>query len=116
LGHAIELLALERDVDELRHGEAVAIGLAFAVRLAHALGRVDVSDIVNHDEVLQTLGLGQSLPQGMQIADIVSAMGHDNKAHHDLTFVLPGPDGFETVRDIDRAMVEKVLENFRGGQ
>jgi 5-deoxy-5-amino-3-dehydroquinate synthase len=116
LGHAIELLALERDVDELRHGEAVAIGLAFAVRLAHALGRVDVSDIVNHDEVLQTLGLGQSLPQGMQIADIVSAMGHDKKAHHDLTFVLPGPDGFETVRDIDRAMVEKVLENFRGGQ
>jgi len=39
VAHALEKVALARDGDELRHGEAVAIGLAFAVRLAEALGR-----------------------------------------------------------------------------
>src|ERR1700690_2582012 len=34
LAHALEKVALARGQDELRHGEAVAIGLAFAVRLA----------------------------------------------------------------------------------
>ena len=54
LAHALEKVALARDEDELRHGEAVAIGLAFAVRLAAALGRVGESEIDRHDEVLGT--------------------------------------------------------------
>jgi len=57
LAHALEVLALHRDRDELRHGEAVAIGLGYAARLAYALGRVDASVITNHDEVLKALGL-----------------------------------------------------------
>ncbi len=116
LGHALEILALARDPDELRHGEAVAIGLAFAVRLAHALGRVDADQIINHDEVLRILGLHYGVPANLATSDIVQAMGHDKKAHHDLTFVLEGPNGFEVVRGVEPGIVAQVLESFRGEQ
>lgn len=114
LAHAIEALALARDVDELRHGEAVAIGLAYAARLAHALGRVDADVVVRHDEVLDTLGLHRNVPRDLETMDIVRTMGHDKKAHHDLTFVLAGSQGFEVVAGIDPETVVRVLESFRG--
>ena len=116
LAHAIELLALGRDVDELRHGEAVAVGLAFAARLAYALDRVDADVVARHDEVLRTLGLALQVPEGLDSVDIVRAMGHDKKAHHDLTFVLAGRDGYEVVAGVDTELVTRVLDNFRGEQ
>ena len=114
LGHALEILALERATDELRHGEAVAIGLAFAVRLARALERVDQKEVANHDDVLDALGLSRRVPSYMATESLLYAMGRDKKAHHDLTFVLAGPDGFATVHDVDPSLVSSVLESFRG--
>ncbi len=114
LAHAIEALALARDADELRHGEAVAIGLGYAARLAHALGRVDAGVVVGHDEVLDMLGLHRNVPRDLDTMDIVRAMGHDKKAHHDLTFVLAGAHGFEVVAGVDPETVARVLESFRG--
>ena len=113
LAHALELIALERNPDELRHGEAVAVGLAYAVRLARALGRVDDERVVEHDAVLGALGLSRGLPRSMSSALLLEVMGHDKKAHHDLTFVLPGTDGFEVVAGIDPGLVTAVLESFR---
>jgi 5-deoxy-5-amino-3-dehydroquinate synthase len=114
LAHALEVLALSRDVDELRHGEAVATGLAFAARLAHRLGRVDAEEITNHDAVLATLGLSRRVPANFVTSELIGAMGHDKKAHHDLTFVLASANGFEVVAGVDRAVVADVLEEFRG--
>jgi 5-deoxy-5-amino-3-dehydroquinate synthase len=115
LAHALEVLTLQRDRDELRHGEAVAIGLGFSAWLARALGRVDVSVIANHDQVLTTLGLNYHVPVDLGTKDIVLAMGHDKKAHHDLTFVLAGSEGYDIVRGVDPQTVTRVLEEFRGG-
>ena len=114
LAHALEKVALARGVDEIRHGEAVAIGLAFAARLAHALERVDEAEIVRHDEVLATLGLPTRLPSHCPTSSLLEAMAHDKKAHHDLTFVLGGAEGFEVVRGVDPKVVSNVLERFRG--
>ena len=114
LGHALERAALARDRDELRHGEAVAIGLAFAVRLAYALGRVDATEIAHHDAVLAALGLARRVPAGVDTAELLRAMTRDKKAHHDLTFVLAGANGFDVVRDVDPETVAAVLEQFRG--
>jgi len=116
LAHALEVLVLERDPDELRHGEAVSIGLGFAARLAHALGRVDASVILNHDQVLEALGLRARVPRDLGTDEIIRAMSHDKKARHDLTFVLAGPGGFDVVRDVDPLVVARVLEEFRGEQ
>jgi len=114
LAHALEKVSLARGRDELRHGEAVAIGLAFAVRLAEALGRVDQSEVTRHDEVLDAFGLGRRVPQPFATSSLLEAMTHDKKAHHDLTFVLAGAEGFETVRGVDPQLVGEVLEKFRG--
>jgi 5-deoxy-5-amino-3-dehydroquinate synthase len=114
LAHALEKVALTRGTDELRHGEAVAIGLAFAPRLAAALGRVDPSEIIRHDEVLLALGLQARIPADYATSSLLEAMSHDKKAHHDLTFVLGGAAGFETVRGVDPAVVHDVLERFQG--
>ena len=114
LAHALEKVSLARDVDELRHGEAVAIGLAFAVRLARELGRVDESEVQRHDDVLATLGLATVVPDHCPTSSLLEAMAHDKKAHHDLTFVLAGAEGFEVVAGVDGAIVRDVLERFRG--
>ncbi len=41
-------------------------------------------------------------------------MAHDKKAHHDLTFVLDGPSGFEVVAGVDAESVARVLDSMRG--
>ncbi len=113
LAHALEVLALSRDPDMLRHGEAVGVGLAFAARLAFALGRIDESEVANHDEVLSYFELPTTVPQEFSTRSIVDAMGHDKKAHHDLTFVLAGENGFEVVRGVEQGLVAQVLDEFR---
>jgi 5-deoxy-5-amino-3-dehydroquinate synthase len=112
LAHAIEKLALASGAP-MRHGEAVAIGLRFAVRLAHALGRVDEDEILETDAVVSGFDLSFAIPGEFRSDDLVQAMSHDKKAHHDLTFVLPGRSGFEVVSGINRDVVLGVLEEFR---
>jgi len=116
LAHALEKLSLRDDPDALRHGEAVAIGLAFAVRLARAFGRVGDDEVTEHDAVLEQLGLSTAVPARFDTDELLEAMGHDKKAHHDLSFVLEGPSGFSVVADVDESTVREVLERFRGAQ
>lgn len=111
LAHALETLALERG-DDLRHGEAVAAGLAFAARLSHALGRVDDARVDYHDRVLAAFELERFAPPRYDVDRLVEAMSRDKKAHHDLTFVLDGPDGVETVAGVDPGIVRRVLGQF----
>jgi 5-deoxy-5-amino-3-dehydroquinate synthase len=114
LAHALEKLALRRGPDELRHGEAVAIGLAFAARLACALDRVGDDEVKYHDAVLATLELDGRLPRHYDTDELLEAMTFDKKARHDLGFVLAGVDGYSLVTGIDRAVVADVLERFKG--
>jgi 5-deoxy-5-amino-3-dehydroquinate synthase len=114
LAHALEKLALRRGPDELRHGEAVAIGLAFAARLARALDRIVDDEVTYHDEVLAALDLDGRLPRGYDTDELLEAMTFDKKARHDLGFVLAGVYGYSLVTGIDRELVANVLERFKG--
>ena len=67
-----------------------------------------------HDEVLDYFGLKRRIPEHFPTSSLLEAMAHDKKAHHDLTFVLAGAEGFETVHHVDPQLVSVVLENFRG--
>jgi 5-deoxy-5-amino-3-dehydroquinate synthase len=100
LAHAIE--TAQRDLGDaaLRHGEAVAVGLAFAARLAARMGRIDARRVEVHDEVLSAFGLAASLPGGCTAGQLLELMARDKKAHHDLTFVLDGPSGIEVVNHV----------------
>lgn len=110
LAHAIETVG---DHD-LRHGEAVAIGLVFAAELAADLGRIDAGAVDEHRRVVSGYDLPTEVPAALRTVDLVEVMFRDKKVLGDgLTFVLDGPDGVEVVDGIDPARVASVLDRVR---
>jgi 5-deoxy-5-amino-3-dehydroquinate synthase len=98
MAHALEGAALSGDADyDLRHGEAVAVGLMFAARLARRLGRIDDQQVAMHRRVLDAYELAGEVPAGVPARLLLGFMARDKKARHDFTFVLDGPDGVEVV-------------------
>ena len=110
LAHALEASAFDpRSGWDLRHGEAVAVGLVFAALLSRRLGRIDDQRVELHRRVVSGFDLSARLPPGADPDRLVSFMARDKKAHHDLAFVLDGPSGVESVDGIDRADVVATL-------
>jgi 5-deoxy-5-amino-3-dehydroquinate synthase len=114
LGHALEGAALSGDHDDwdLRHGEAVAIGLLFAALLAQRVGRIDEGRVEEHRRVIGSYDLPTELPPGARVKELVGFMGRDKKAQGDLTFVLDGPDGVEAVHGVAEADVVATLADM----
>jgi len=113
LAHALEAAALVEHPDwDLRHGEAVAIGLIFAALLAQRLGRISAAQVDEHRVVVGGYDLPTSLPPDAVAAELVTFMGRDKKAQQDLTFVLDGPNGVETVRGVAEADVLATLADM----
>jgi 5-deoxy-5-amino-3-dehydroquinate synthase len=98
---------------DLRHGEAVAIGLVFAARLAHRLGRIDEGRVEEHRALVHAYDLPSRLPPNVDAAQLLELMAHDKKAVDGYTFVLDGPSGVEVVSGIPAADVTGVLEDLR---
>ncbi|MGH9149836.1 MAG: 3-dehydroquinate synthase, partial [Acidimicrobiales bacterium] len=111
LGHALETVGRY----DLRHGEAVAIGLVFAARLAHRLGRIDPARVAGHEAVVAGYGLPTTLPPGADPAALVELMARDKKrTGAGLAFVLDGPGGVEPVAGVEPALVADVLATWAG--
>ncbi len=109
LAHAIETTGGY----DLRHGEAVAVGLSFAARLARRLGRIDDDRVKDHDRVLGSYDLPDRLPPGVDDDDLVAVMGRDKKAQGTLTFVLDGRAGLEVVAGVPPGPVRETLAELR---
>jgi 3-dehydroquinate synthetase len=84
LGHALERLTGYRD---LRHGEAVAIGMVFAARVAEATGLAAPGLAAGHVELLRAIGLPVTL-RHLDPEAVLAAMATDKKHHHGLRLVL----------------------------
>ena len=109
LAHALETVGNH----QLAHGEAVAIGLIFAARLARALGRIDDARVDYHELVVgQTYSLQTRMPAGLDIDALLAAMARDKKALNGLTFILDSPQGLEIVAGISAEVVRSELVNF----
>ena len=109
LGHALETAGRY----DLRHGEAVAVGLVYAAELARALGRIDGERVAEHREVVGSYDLPSRLPDGCDPDELVALFLKDKKAVDGVTFVLDGPDGVEPVTGIDRGVLLDALEKLR---
>jgi 5-deoxy-5-amino-3-dehydroquinate synthase len=105
LAHALETAGRY----DLRHGEAVAIGLVFAARLAHRLGRIDAARTTEHERLVAAYDLPTCLPPGADPDRLITVMGRDKKATDGLTFVLDGPAGLSLVPGIDEQDVRLTL-------
>ena len=109
LAHALETTEAPLGDGALRHGEAVAVGLAFAARLAARLGRVGARTGCTRTTTRSRSSASARSPAGTSAAAICEVMRRDKKAHHDLTFVLDGPSGIEVVDGIEEHDVVATL-------
>lgn len=94
---------------DLRHGEAVGIGLIYAAELGRRLGRIDAARVDEHRRVVAAYGLDGTIPAGMDHGMLIDLFSRDKKAIDGITFVLDGPDGVEPVRVDDRAVLEAAM-------
>jgi 3-dehydroquinate synthase len=99
LAHALETTSSTGGDHTIAHGEAVAIGLVFAVNLAHTLERVGLDAVDRVHGVVAGLGLPVAVPGDVSREDLLQVMKRDKKAKGGFTFVLPGPDSLEIVDD-----------------
>jgi 5-deoxy-5-amino-3-dehydroquinate synthase len=117
LAHALEASAFDpAGTLDLRHGEAVAVGLVFAALLARRLGRIDDDRVDLHRRVVGRFDLSWSLPADARPDQLVAFMARDKKAHHDLTFVLDGPEGVDVVRGVTSGDVLATLAEMRDSE
>jgi 3-dehydroquinate synthase len=116
-GHAFEALA---GYGELLHGEAVAIGMLYASRLAERLGFIDAATTRRQEELLSLFGLPTRLPACWSHSEdaVVDRMKLDKKTlGGQLRFVLPKRMGHvEVVSDVAETDVRAVLghDKLRG--
>ncbi len=109
LAHAIETAGGY----DLRHGEAVAVGLVYAAALARRLGRISDERVALHHEIVARYELPDRIPEGMGDDQLLSLMGRDKKALSGLTFALDGDDGVEVVTGVDPEIARAALGDVR---
>jgi 3-dehydroquinate synthase len=105
--HAIETVT---GYGQFLHGEAVAIGMACAARLAESMGRVKSDFVLRQRELLEKVGLTTAMPR-LDEGQLLDAMRRDKKAERGkIKFILPMRLGcVEVVSDVDPELVRKVL-------
>jgi len=106
LAHALEI----EGAFDLRHGEAVAIGVIYAAEVAQRLGRIDDAAVAEHRRVIAEYGLKNSLPEGTDMDRVIDLFSRDKKALDGVTMVLDGPQGVETVVGPDPLVLRDALQ------
>lgn len=108
IGHALEALTGYR---RWLHGEAVAIGMAGAGRIAVRMGWTDAASAARQDALLQAVGLPTRF-EGVDPRAIADALRHDKKARDGrVPFVLMRRVG--RVEVCDEVPAETVLQVLR---
>lgn len=77
-GHALERIALQRGVD-IVHGEAVAIGMVVAARVAEKIEGKEGAFSHKIAEDFEKVGLPSQLPEGISVQDLFGAVSKDKK-------------------------------------
>ncbi|NNF52849.1 MAG: bifunctional shikimate kinase/3-dehydroquinate synthase [Acidimicrobiales bacterium] len=108
LAHALETVTGYT----LRHGSAVAVGLPYAAEVARLLGRIDRDRVEEHFRVLDAYELPATLPDGVNHESLIQLFSRDKKALDGVTFVLDGPDGVESVRVDDHALLREAFKVY----
>src|SRR5881396_896584 len=106
VGHALETLGRYR---RYKHGEAVAIGMVVAARLAERLGLADASVATRIRALTARTGLPGDLPPHSASA-LIQAMRQDKKVQdRRIHFVLPDRIGHVVVRPVEEPEIRHVL-------
>jgi 3-dehydroquinate synthase len=95
------------------HGEAVAIGMQMAARLAVDLGMCDASVLQRQTRLVEACQL-PTTHEGANAAEMLPVMKRDKKvAHGKLRFILPTRIGsVKLVGDVEESAVVKAIESL----
>lgn len=105
VGHAVELVSRF----ELRHGEAIAIGMMAEAKYSARIGLAGNGLVEAIEETLSALGLPIQIPDGMPREEIIRAMRVDKKKNaKEIRFALPVEIG--KVELVNVSDLESVLE------
>lgn len=106
-GHAIETYT---GYGTYRHGEAVAMGMMMAARLANRLDLLGAAEMEAILRLMDALGLNLPVPD-LPPRELVDLMYQDKKMQSGrLRLVLPTGIGQVTIKDdVDRALLEEIL-------
>jgi 3-dehydroquinate synthase len=109
LGQALEAAT---GYGELLHGEAVAIGMTLAARIAERLGMLDAASVERQTQLLRAYGLPTDLPPGIAADRLLDLTLQDKKVRAGRArWVLPTAIGAAVVRDdVPEALVRAVVE------
>lgn len=109
LGHAIEK---EMGYGQLNHGEAVAIGIIFALKLSEKIHQVQLPV----DQVQQwftALGLPTEVPDSLDREQLIKRMHQDKKRHdQELVFILLKSLGKPSIDVIPESVVRTALQAY----
>lgn len=107
LGHAIESLTGYR---KYLHGEAVAMGMAFAAELSKALGLCSAETVSRQKELIQAAGLPVALPD-LKTGNILRSMKLDKKVvDASVTFVLCEAIGKVAIQTVEEPVILSALK------
>jgi len=106
VGHAIE----SASDFEMKHGEAVAVGMLAEARISNELGILDKSELIRLKDIIERAGLPTKIAD-LELEKILRAIKHDKKVLKGKTrFVLPKSIGDSFITDeVSPSLVEKGL-------
>lgn len=106
VGHAVELVSKF----ELRHGEAIAIGMVVEAQYAQKIGLTNQAVVEKIIHALKMLGLPTQIPEDFSRAEIIKAMRVDKKkTAKAIRFALPVEIGKVELVEVDD--LESVLDD-----
>ncbi|RDU36349.1 3-dehydroquinate synthase [Neobacillus piezotolerans] len=109
LGHAIEA---EMGYGKVTHGEAVMIGMLFALEASKSEAGLEF-DLESFRAWVEKLGFSASIPYGIEPVGLLKRMKQDKKAvGGTVKFVFLEEIGKPSLRDIDDSRLESLLNNF----
>ena len=108
LAHALETAGHY----DLRHGEAVAVGLVYAAEVARQLDRIGDERVAEHRRVVAGYDLPVRPPDGLRADAVLPLFARDKKAVTGVTLVLDGPNGVESVTGIDDDVLHDAFERL----
>jgi 3-dehydroquinate synthase len=111
MGHAVEALSGM----EVRHGEAVALGMVTAARISEELGLMAKDDVGRQRLLLGRLGFDLKPPR-LEVSELLRVMRKDKKVKGgSIRFVLPTGIGSPPVmRTVPESLISQILEEEYG--
>lgn len=109
LAHAMETAGRY----DLRHGEAVAIGLVYAAEVARRLGRIDNDRVADHRRVVASYSLPMTVPPIYKDDELLTLFHRDKKAVSDVTLMLDSADGVTPAVGVPESVLRDALAAVR---